>query len=199
MPRRILALALFYVLLTSFNGQPSESGMATADALAGPPVAGAPPVNPPSTSGLASHWTPSELIIPRISVDAAVEGRGLDPNRNLDTPQNFRDVRWYTLGPAPGRPGNALMNGHVNWWTGSAVFTRLSELRRGDEVIVVREDGSQAVFRVTARTVVAAGPRIPSLFAASQVATLTLITCAGVWDRARQTDTQRLLVSAVLE
>ena len=36
MPRRTLALALLYLVLTSFTGSPSESGFATAYALAGP-------------------------------------------------------------------------------------------------------------------------------------------------------------------
>jgi sortase A len=199
MPRRSLALALFYLLLTSFNGQPGEGRMATAETLAGPLLTPAQSVTTPTTAALVSHWLPVELVIPRISVDATIESRGLDPNKNLDTPRDFHDVAWYRLGPAPGQPGNALINGHVNWWTGSAVFTHLSQLRRGDEVIVLREDGSRAVFRVTSRTTVAAGARVASLFAPSSVATLTLITCTGVWDRARGTDTQRLLVSAVLE
>lgn len=199
MPRRSFALALFYLLLTSFNGQPGEGWMATAETLAGPVLAPVQAVTTPTTSGLVSHWLPVKLVIPRISVDATIEPRGLDTNKNLDTPRDFHDVAWYRLGPAPGQPGNALINGHVNWWTGSAVFTHLSQLRRGDEVIVLREDGSRAVFRVTSRTTVAAGARVASLFAPSSVATLTLITCTGVWDRARGTDTQRLLVSAVLE
>ena len=53
--------------------------------------------------------------------------------------------------------------------------------------------------QLTGRTIVAAGARVPSLFAPSTVPTLTLITCTGVWDKARGTDTQRLLVSAALE
>jgi len=198
MPRRTLALALFFLLFTSFKGLPGESRTTTAQELAGSPLAAAPSAGTPAAHRLVSPWTPTELVIPRIGVDAGIEARGLDGNRNLDTPSDFRDVAWYRLGPAPGLPGNALINGHVNWWTGSAVFTRLSQLRRGDEVVVIRGDSSRVVFKVTSRTVVAAGARIPSLFASSQVPTLTLITCTGVWDRARGTDTQRLLVSASL-
>jgi sortase (surface protein transpeptidase) len=198
MPRRTLALALFFLLFTSFKGQPGESRTITAQQLAGSPLAAAPSAGAPAAHRLVSPWTPTELVIPRIGVDAVIEARGLDGNRNLDTPSDFRNVAWYRLGPAPGLPGNALINGHVNWWTGSAVFTRLSQLRRGDEVVVIRGDSSRVVFKVTSRTVVAAGARIPSLFTPSQVPTLTLITCTGAWDRARGTDTQRLLVSAVL-
>jgi sortase (surface protein transpeptidase) len=197
MPRRTVALALFFLLLTSFKGA-DQVRMTTAQEMAGFPWAAAPSSSTQTAKRMVSPWTPTELVIPRIGVDARIEARGLDGNRNLDTPSNFRDVAWYQLGPAPGLPGNALINGHVSWWTGSAVFTRLSQLRPGDEVVVVRENGSRVVFKVTSRTAVAAGARIPSLFAPSRVPSLTLITCAGVWDRARGTDTQRLLVSAVL-
>jgi LPXTG-site transpeptidase (sortase) family protein len=142
--------------------------------------------------------TPARLVIPRINVDAAVEARGLDSNRNMDIPKNFRDVAWYRLGPAPGQPGNALINGHVNWWTGDAVFTRLNQVRVGDEITVVRADGGTVRFKVTAKTVVDANARIASLFEPSSVATLTLITCTGVWNPLTQSNTQRLLVSAAL-
>jgi LPXTG-site transpeptidase (sortase) family protein len=142
--------------------------------------------------------TPARLVIPRINVDAAVEARGLDSNRNMDIPKNFRDVAWYRLGPAPGQPGNALINGHVNWWTGDAVFTRLNQVRVGDEITVVRADGGTVRFKVTAKTVVDANARIAALFEPSSVATLTLITCTGVWNPLTQSNTQRLLVSAAL-
>jgi len=142
--------------------------------------------------------TPARLLIPRINVDAVVEARGLDSNRNMDIPKNFRDVAWYRLGPAPGQPGNALINGHVNWWTGDAVFTHLNQVRAGDEITVVRADGGTVRFTVTGKTIVDANARIASLFEPSSVATLTLITCTGVWNPLTQSNTQRLLVSAVL-
>lgn len=142
--------------------------------------------------------TPARLVIPAISVDAAIEARGLDSNRNLATPKDYRDVAWYKLGPRPGEPGNAVINGHVNWWTGDAVFTHLSRLRIGDEVRVVRADGRTVVFKVSSKRTVDANARIPSLFAPSTDTTLTLITCSGTWNPMTQSDTQRLLVSATV-
>ena len=138
------------------------------------------------------------LVIAKIGVDAKIEARGLDANRNMLTPRDYRDVAWYNLGPMPGQAGNALLNGHVDWWTGSAVFTRLSELRAGDKLTVVRADGTRMTFKVTGRRVVTANARVASLFAPSKTASLTLITCTGAWDPSILSDTQRLLVSAVL-
>jgi len=142
--------------------------------------------------------TPVRLLIPAINVDATIEARGLDSKRSLDTPRNFHDVAWYKLGPKPGDPGNAVMNGHVNWWTGDAVFTHLSRLRAGDEIRVVRADGGVVVFKVTGKQTVDANARVASLFTPSTQATLTLITCTGIWNALTQSDTQRLLVSATL-
>jgi sortase A len=142
--------------------------------------------------------TPVRLVIPSIGVDAKIEARGLDADRNLATPDDFRDVAWYSPGPRPGQPGNAVVNGHVNWWTGDAVFTHLSRLRAGDTVVVVRADGVAVTFKVTSRRTVDANARVAALFAPSTEATMTLITCFGVWNPLTQTDTRRLLVSASL-
>ena len=91
-----------------------------------------------------------------------------------------------------------MINGHVNWWTGDAVFMRLKQVRTGDRVEVVRADGTSVFFVVNGRRTVAATARLASLFAPSGSALLTLITCTGVWDPLTMSDTQRLLVSASL-
>ncbi len=108
------------------------------------------------------------------------------------------EVAWFNQGPRPGMLGNAILNGHVNWWTGSAVFARLGELGRSDAVTVVRQDGSRVTYRVSERKTLAATARVASLFAPSTTSTLTLITCTGPWDFRLGSDTDRLLVSATL-
>jgi LPXTG-site transpeptidase (sortase) family protein len=146
----------------------------------------------------AADPSPARLLIAKIGVNARIEARGLDANRTMLTPRDYHDVAWYNLGPAPGQPGNALLNGHVDWWTGSAVFTRLGELRLGDTLTIVRGDGTRLTFKVSAMRIVTAGARVASLFAPSKAASLTLITCTGAWDPSILSDTHRLLVSAVL-
>jgi LPXTG-site transpeptidase (sortase) family protein len=159
---------------------------------------GAPAVAANPAAKAASDPFPVRLVISKIGVDAKIEARGLDSSRNMLTPKDFHDVAWYNLGPAPGAPGNALLNGHVDWWTGSAVFTRLSQLRPGDMVAIIRGDGTRLTFKVTGRRIVTAGARVASLFAPSKVSSLTLITCTGPWDPSILSATHRLLVSAVL-
>jgi hypothetical protein len=45
---------------------------------------------------------------------------------------------WYALGPRPGDPGSSVILGQVDSGRGPAVFFRLRELRRGDEIKVTR-------------------------------------------------------------
>lgn len=194
--RRLIAAAsglavgiAFFVAVDAVNG-PLPRQLDGAPTL-GPGADGAAPA-------AVVDATPLRLVIPRIGVDAKVEARGLDSERNLATPDDYRDVAWYDRGPRPGEPGNAILNGHVNWWTGDAVFTRLARLRAGDIVRVVRADGRVLTFHVTTRRTVDANARLASLFEPSATSTLTLITCSGIWNPLTQSDTQRLLVSTVL-
>jgi LPXTG-site transpeptidase (sortase) family protein len=197
---RILLLGLCLVATVLPDG---SLGTVASPALAVAPSqapAGAQPAVSPAAPNAdpVANPSPVRMLIPRIGVNALIEARGLDSGRNMQTPTDFRHVAWYNLGPVPGAPGNALVNGHVSWWTGSAVFSRLGELRAGDSVTVIRGDGTRVTFRVTARRIVAANARVASLFAPSRTATLTLITCSGTWDPRIMSDTHRLLVSAVL-
>lgn len=164
-------------------------------AVTSSPSVAAQPVSTPLTT---IDQTPARIVIPAIGVDAEIEARGLDSNRDLATAADYRHVAWYDLGPRPGDPGNAILNGHVSWWTGDAVFTHLGQLRVGDRINVTRADGVAVTFKVTAKQVVDANARIASIFAPSSRSTLTLITCAGVWNPFTQSDTQRVLVSASL-
>jgi len=171
---------------------PASRGAGVASALQAPAATG------PKSFTVATDPKPVRLVIPSIRLDAKVEARGLDAKRNLDTAKDPFDVAWYDRGPAPGQPGNAIINGHVDWWTGDAVFSHLGRVRPGDTVQVVRGDGVIVTFRITLLQRVDAGARIPALFAGGPRATLTLITCAGVWNPLAMTNTQRLLVSATL-
>src|ERR1700704_2334116 len=121
---RVLVFALCIVAVVSpdaaLPGLPApipEAVAAVTEPAASP---AAHPVGKP-----AADPYPARLVISKIGVDATIEARGLDASRNLLTPKDFNDVAWYNLGPAPGQPGNALVNGHVDWWTGSGVFTRV--------------------------------------------------------------------------
>ena len=118
----------------------------------------------------------------------------MTPQGNLDVPKDVADVGWYADGVRPGEPGDAVIDGHLDWYTGPAVFARLHRVRAGD-VVEVELAGAGAVrYRVT-RAVIYPADRPPAdLFSRTGPARLTLITCAGRWDG--RDYTERLVVDA---
>jgi sortase A len=129
-------------------------------------------------------------------VDAAIEPVGLTSQQDMDVPRDPRNVGWYSGGPAPGQTGNAVIDGHLNWTSGPAVFWNLDKLRVGAQIQVTDASGHTVVFH-TANSVTYPidQPPPPGLFrAGGGERRLALITCAGDW-----TDTgysKRLVVEA---
>lgn len=143
---------------------------------------------------------PTTLQIDAIGVRAPVEQVGVDGNGNMAIPADPHDVGWYAPGAAPGQPGNAVIDGHLDWYgMPQGPFYRLDALRPGDEVDVQASDGTTLVFQVSGpATSVPADARPSGLFSTTGSPSLTLITCGGQWDASKHTYTERRLVNAAL-
>lgn len=175
-------------------------GAATGDvaAVGRPAGSGLPPAARPLGDAV-----PQRIDIPDLGVQAPVVARGLDGRGAVDAPPFDQPgvVGWYAAGAKPGAAGPALMVGHVDTGTRPAVFYRISALRPGETVRVVRSDGRVAEFTVDDVRVLsrdrfdarqAYGPRKPGR------AELRLITCGGTFDRASRSYTANVVVSAYL-
>jgi hypothetical protein len=127
---------------------------------------------------------PVGLRVPAIGVRARVIRLGLNRDHTLQVPSNFSDTGWWAGGARPGEPGPAVVVGHVDSYTGPAVYYRLRELRRGDRINIVRANRSVVRF-----TVQRLGSYPKTRFPTAQVygptrrPTLRLITCSGTFDR----------------
>ncbi|WP_327315310.1 class F sortase [Streptomyces sp. NBC_01235] len=176
------------------------SAPATGDiaAVGRPPDAELPPAAKPLGQAL-----PQRVDIPELGVQAPVVARGLDTQGAVDPPpfDQAGAVGWYADGAKPGAKGTALLVGHVDTETRPAVFYKLSTLKAGETVRVVRDDGKVAEFTVDDVEVVqrdhfdaqqAYGTR------QSDRAELRLITCGGTFDRASRSYTANVIVSAYL-
>ena len=142
---------------------------------------------------------PKQIVIPAIAVDAGFEFVGLTQDGAMDVPKDPTKVAWYRLGPRPGEIGNAIIAGHVDWGGKTAVFWGLNELKPGDLIEVVSADGKKYQFIVQwQRWFDADKAPVEQLFAQSDVAELTMITCGGVFDRSKRQYLSRLVVRAVL-
>ncbi|MET7649502.1 MULTISPECIES: class F sortase [unclassified Streptomyces] len=176
------------------------SAPATGDmaAVGRPPDAELPPAARPLGQAL-----PQRVDIPDLGVQAPVVARGLDAEGGVDPPpfDQAGVVGWYAAGAKPGARGTALLVGHVDTATRPAVFYKLSTLKAGETVRVVRDDGKVAEFTVDDVEVIrrdrfdarqAYGPR------QSDRAELRLITCGGTFDRVSGSYTANVIVSAYL-
>lgn len=150
----------------------------------------------PPTMGAA---TPVRLQIPAIGVDSDLMDLGLQADGTLEVPSTGFPAGWYTGAPTPGELGPAIIAGHVDWGGQPGVFFDLRELSSGDEIDVLRQDGSTARFRVD-RVERFAKEEFPTqlVYADLDHAGLRLITCDGVFDRQAHSYEDNLVVFASL-
>jgi Sortase domain len=127
---------------------------------------------------------PMVITIPRIGVKAGIVGVGLQADGAMQVPDPDR-VGWYKRGPRPGAPGPAVLVGHVYYRPRPAVFYRLEELRRGDQILIGQRHGPTMRFTVVRleRVPKTALP-VGRIWTKSSEPQLRLITCGGNVDRA---------------
>jgi sortase (surface protein transpeptidase) len=137
------ATALLAVLAVA-TGCSSDPAPASAPSVATPIS-----VAPGARMAPLAKSSPTRVQIPAIGVDSPLMELGLRADRTMEVPPTESPAGWYTGAPTPGELGPAILAGHVNWAGKPGVFLRLHDLKPDDEVTVVRQDGTAAVFRVT--------------------------------------------------
>lgn len=155
---------------------------------------------PPQPSASEAPAAPVSIEIPAINVSTRVVPVGQDSEGRMDVPKEINDVAWYRLGPAPGQSGSAVLAGHVDWYTGPAIFFHLKDLKIGDDIYAKDSSGQSWHFKVTQ---IAEYP--DDSFPADAVfndpaptPSLNLITCTGKFDRATSNYSKRLVVFSEL-
>ena len=129
------------------------------------------------------HGAPTRLAIPAAGIDAPIVPLGLNPDGTLAVPADFGAAGWYRLGPRPGKPGAAVIVGHVDSTSGPAVFYRLGRLVPGDLVRVSWPKGTSVRFRAYAVREYAKSAFPTSLvYGSTRAPELRLVTCGGPFD-----------------
>jgi sortase A len=142
------------------------------------PAAGAPGVSAQAPSEGAAIGI---IKIPKIGVDKVfVEGTGTADLR--EGPGHYSGT------PLPGQPGNASIAGHRT--TYGAPFSRLDDMRPGDQILVTTQQGT---FRYDATRSEVVDPSNVSVIGPTTAPQLTLTTCTPRFSAA-----QRLIVQASL-
>ena len=153
----------------------------------------------PAVAGTMAAAAPVRLQIPSIGMDSELMDLGLQADGTLEVPPSGFPAGWYTGAPTPGELGPAIIAGHVDWGGQPGVFFDLRELSADDEIVITRQDGSAARFRVTSveRFAKDAFPT-QAVYGDLDHAGLRLITCGGSFDRQMRSYVDNLVVFAEL-
>jgi hypothetical protein len=184
--RRAALGALLVGVTLAVSGCATESAAAPAptfaslDAPATPAPAGEQPA-------VLAPSRPVRVQIPSIGVDSELVDLGLQDDGTLEVPST------------PGERGPAVIAGHVDWAGSPGVFADLRDVAVGDQISVLREDGSTAVFRVgeVGRYPKDAFPTA-AVYGDLDHAALRVITCGGDFDRAARSYVDNTVVFADL-
>jgi Sortase domain len=150
--------------------------------------------------GYQATPVPVRVEIPKIGVASSLGRLGRAPDGTVEVPRRFDVAGWYAPGTRPGDPGSAVILGHVDSErAGPAVFFRLRELRRGDQIRVARADGSSVRFAVQ-RTEQYDKQRFPTdeVYYPTLTPALRLVTCGGEFDDAAGHYRSNVIVFAAL-
>jgi LPXTG-site transpeptidase (sortase) family protein len=172
-------------------GSPTATPAATATRTASPSPA-------PSETALPTGVDVARLVVPSLGIDAPAVVLGVDPDGTMQSPDNPVDVAWYSFSGRPGQGSNVVMAGHLDWVNyGPAVFYRLKEALPGDELQLVLVDGSIALYRVLDVTIYdeATAP-VQAIVGPTSDEIVTLITCAGSFDRQAREYDKRVVLRA---
>ncbi|MHA7142055.1 class F sortase [Arthrobacter sp. Sr33] len=165
----------------------SSAAPSTATPSSPAPTSAAPEapsaVPSPELPAVLEASKPVSFNIPTIAAESELLHLGLRDNGSLEVPPDGpgAPASWYDQSPTSGERGPSVLLGHVNATGGGpGVFADLRALQAGDEINVVREDGSTAVFAVD-RGEQYQKDEFPTLevYGNTDAAELRLITCDG--------------------
>jgi len=150
---------------------------------------------PPEGKTARLYFTPNRLLIPSVRIDAPVDPVGVSDNGQMEVPESTVRAGILSPGVKPGLPGTALMAGHVDNYTGPAIFYPLKKLKPGDPILLTNGKGQYLVYKVTSvESFKTAEAPLDRIFGHTDESRLNLITCTGKYDRKRKEHEKRLVV-----
>jgi sortase (surface protein transpeptidase) len=141
---------------------------------------------------------PAVLDIPRIGTHAQIVPLGQEDDGTMQSPSDPDTVGWYNLGTGIGAPGNALLDGHVDWGGRLRVFGLLRQLAPGDAIQITDTQGNVLNYSVAwTRLYDTNTAPVDQIFEQTADEQITLITCGGAFDQAAHMYTSRWVVRAL--
>lgn len=144
---------------------------------------------------------PLSIDIPKINVRSTLLSLGFGRHSGVQLPPASTPMQagWFDGGPTPGEIGPATIFGYAVGDNQEGVFFRLHELIPGDLVLIKRQDGSTAVFRVTHVEELSKGSfPVDAVHGGTTDAELRLVTCGATFDATRHSYRNDIIVFATL-
>lgn len=201
----VLAAGLGAGLLAARLHPARPAAHESAAQTAPPAVAALPTASPTADAGwkplptATSSFTPAELVIQKLGVQAPVEVKGVDSHNVMEAPDRAADAAWYRFTARPGAGSNAVFAGHLDFGRlgNPAIFWHLDQLASGDVVEVVSPQRTELRYRVTQTwDYTVRNMPMATVLATDRVDEVTLITCAGTYTNGVGYD-HRFVVRAV--
>jgi sortase A len=147
-------------------------------------------VTPSADGSLPDSSAVTRIVIPSLGVDTVVKYVPFDGETWLIGGLR-QEVAWMGDTSWPGLGGNTGVAGHIDLFDGSeGPFSRLDELKPGDQVILYTEKNA---YHYTVREQVVVSDTDMSVIQRTENPQLTLITCTG-WDNELKLYLKRLVV-----
>jgi sortase (surface protein transpeptidase) len=142
---------------------------------------------------------PLYVNIPAIGVGSELIELGIATDGELEVPTDFNQAGWFSGGAVPGEPGPAVIAGHLDSVLGPAIFWKLSLLKPGDIVKILRRDSKVLTFSVTWIDRVRKD-YFPSdqVYGPTPNSELRLITCGGTFNKSVRSYNDNTIVYAKL-
>lgn len=149
--QRTVATAILAVALIGAGGAVATGARSSDGGDGGQPSA--PSSSSPSSTPDETVTRPVERSVPvrldvrRMRLTAPVTSLEAGRDQVMELPP-LRKAGWDSTSVTPGENGVAVLAGYIHRGPEPGVFEDLGRLRRGDEVVVRREDSSAVRFRV---------------------------------------------------
>lgn len=144
---------------------------------------------------------PVSIDIPKINVHSTLIALGAGRHRKVELPPASTPMQagWFDGGRTPGEIGPATIFGRVVGDHQQGIFFRLHELAPGDLVLIKRQDGSTATFRVTHAEELSKGSfPIDAVHGDTTDAELRLVTFGATFDQATHAYRDNIIMFATL-
>jgi len=167
------------------DGARADEGGADArtdGGVSGPASAEVPRVDAGRLPVLPQAQAPRTLDIPSVGISMPVVATGVQPDGQMQLPEDPARIGWYRFGPAPGdSTGSAVLGGHVDSTRhGVGPLARLAAVQPGSRLAVTTADGSRVLYRVTdVERIRKAALPTDALFSPDGPPRLVVVTCGG--------------------